>query len=300
MTLFSYNGLIAAAQPGWDTAEHPYAYMAANADDSCQLFISSHPFIYSTVTRGIVVSVEGAEVLAAQYEAEAWGEFAAYDGEELPAAVWCNEDILTDLEGLYLEASPALVYDAPLVTVHPVTIDLMNPARPIAQMVQNDKYSRDICFTLLYRGQPWELPIGAKVTVNFQKSDGSGGNYDTMPDGAKAAAIEGNTVTVKLAPQVLTVPGTVKLTIGISSGGTEIHTFVMQILVQPNPGIQAASQNFYKVTGSLKDHGWAPNMILGTDANGDVIAVENPASRMEELVESINATLDEIIGEGNA
>ena len=53
-------------------------------------------------------------------------------------------------------------------------------------VVQDDKYSRDIEFTLTENGIAWQIPDGATAVVRYKKPDGTGGNYDTLPDGSTA------------------------------------------------------------------------------------------------------------------
>lgn len=148
---------------------------------------------------------------------------------------------------------------------------------PAVSVMQDDKYSRDLEFTLAQNGQAWAVPEGATAVIRYRKPDGTGGNYDLMPDGSAAYTIAGNSVTVKLAPQVLTVPGAVKLTVGLIQGESQLHTFTVEILVQANPGLQVTSENYFKVAGALADSGWEPNMYLGTDENGNVVAKAAPA-----------------------
>lgn len=110
---------------------------------------------------------------------------------------------------------------------------------PVVNAVQNDKYSRDIRFLLHNNGVAWE-PEGASAIVRYCRADGSGGSYDLMPDGTEACSILGNTVTVKLAPAVLSVPGPVRLAVGLMVGETEINTFTVIVDVEANPGLSVS------------------------------------------------------------
>lgn len=164
-----------------------------------------------------------------------------------------------------------------MVITHNITIDLsrMNVV-PVLQMVQSDQYSRDIAFSLTFENSPWTIPSGTTAIVRYRKRDGTGGSYDTMPDGAKAYTIGTGKVTVKLAPQVLTVPGIAELSVALVNGKEYLHTFPLKIDVQRNPGLAATSENYFKVIGAVASSGWEPNRYLGTDENGNVVAV--PAS----------------------
>lgn len=141
-------------------------------------------------------------------------------------------------------------------------------------VVQDDKYSRDIEFTLTENGVAWQIPDGTTAVVRYKKPDGTGGNYDTLPDGSTAYQISGNVLTVALAPQVCTVQGTVQLSVGLIQGSAEINTFTVNIAVQPNPGATYQSEDYIKLSGAVPNSGWTPNMYLGTDAQGNVVAKE--------------------------
>lgn len=141
-------------------------------------------------------------------------------------------------------------------------------------IVQDDKYSRDVEFTLTENGVAWRIPDGTTAIVRYKKPDGTGGNYDTLPDGSTAYQINGNVLTVALAPQVCTVQGYVQLSVGLIQGNAEINTFSVNIVVHPNPGAEYQSEDYIKLSGAVPNSGWTPNMYLGTDASGNVVAKE--------------------------
>lgn len=141
-------------------------------------------------------------------------------------------------------------------------------------VVQDDKYSRDVEFTLTSNGVAWQIPDGTTAIVRYKKPDGTGGNYDTLPDGSTAYQINGNVLTVSLAPQVCTVSGSVQLSVGLIKGNAEINTFSVNIVVHPNPGAEYQSEDYIRLSGAVPNSGWTPNMYLGTDASGNVVAKE--------------------------
>ena len=141
-------------------------------------------------------------------------------------------------------------------------------------VVQGDKYSRNIEFTFMYNGVEWQIPDGTTAIVRYKKPDATGGNYDTLPDGSTAYQINGNVLTVALAPQVCTVPGQVQLSVGLINRNAEINTFSVNIIVQPNPGAEYQSEDYIRLSGYVPNSGWSPNMYLGTDASGNVVAKE--------------------------
>lgn len=103
---------------------------------------------------------------------------------------------------------------------------------PVVEAVQGDS-CRELELQLMAGNQPWQVPYGAAVTVHYQCSDGSGGVYDTLPDGTTAFSVEGNRVTVLLAEQVCAVEGRTKLQITLVSEGKQISTFDFYIQVAP-------------------------------------------------------------------
>ena len=111
-------------------------------------------------------------------------------------------------------------------------------------VVQGDKYSRNIEFTFMCNGSAWQIPDGTTAIVRYKKPDATGGNYDTLPDGSRAYQINGNVLTVCLAPQVCTVPGIVQLSVGLIQGSAEINTFSINIVVQANPGAKYQSEDY--------------------------------------------------------
>jgi len=143
-------------------------------------------------------------------------------------------------------------------------------------VVQDDKYSRNIQIQLYENGLPKEVPADISGIVRYSKPDGTGGNYDALPDGTPACKLSGSTITVALAPQVCTVPGKVRLVVALVDGDTELHTFQIHLEVQANPGLVAASDDYYNIRGAMADSGWTPNKYLGTDANGNVVTKDAP------------------------
>ena len=139
--------------------------------------------------------------------------------------------------------------------------------------VQGDAYSRLVAFELYNGGEKYTPPEGTTAIVRYRKEDGTRGNYDVLPDGSSAYTINGNMLTVALAPQLCIVPGLVQLAVGLISGNAEINTFSVRLVVQPNPGITYQSESHLKLAGTVADSGWEPNMYLGTDADGNVTAL---------------------------
>ena len=104
-------------------------------------------------------------------------------------------------------------------------------AIPMIHAVQDDRYSRYLELSLFSAGAPWPVPEDASVRVRYSKSDGKGGEYDTLPDGSCAWSKAENVLTIALAPQVLTVPGPVRLSVVLLQGHRRLSTFTILVRV---------------------------------------------------------------------
>ena len=84
---------------------------------------------------------------------------------------------------------------------HKLYIDLTSRGdAPSVDVVQEEKYSRTLELGLREGSSLWCPPEDAAVIVRYRKPDGTGGAYDTLPDGTGAYSISGNRVCVALAP----------------------------------------------------------------------------------------------------
>jgi len=175
---------------------------------------------------------------------------------------------------------------------------------PWIDAVQGDAYARKIEVNLFSGGRVWEIPTDVQVLVRFQKPDGHGGEYDTLPDGYAASSVSGNTVTVVLIPQMLTTTGLVRVNVSLIKGITEISTFQILINVHPNVGaIIAESEDYYNVSGFLP---MAVNAAVGqyirvtaVDKQGVVKAVETAGVGDAVIDVPTNESHDRTVTEGN-
>lgn len=121
----------------------------------------------------------------------------------------------------------------------------------VVYAVQGDVMSREVT-ALLYDGQtPFTPSVGALGTVRFLKPDGTSGFYDTMEDDETVAVTwEGNEATIRLAEQVLTVPGDVIVQVSFYNADAErLSTFNFKVVVEKNPltDEQFESTDYYSV-----------------------------------------------------
>lgn len=135
-----------------------------------------------------------------------------------------------------------------MIVTHTINIDLVNPdLRPQKLTVmQGDTNTRAVAIRLTASGAEFEIPGDAAVMVRYRKTDGTGGVYDTMPDGSAAWSTEGNTVTVLLAPQVLTCPGMAWVSVALTDGTGLLGLFTFAVQIQEDPSVGAVvSENYY-------------------------------------------------------
>lgn len=78
------------------------------------------------------------------------------------------------------------------------------------EAIQGDGDTRRVVAVLLDGGKPWTVPAGVTAAVVYRKPDHTKGLYDKLADGSPAVKVNGAVVTVELARQMLTVPGTVQ------------------------------------------------------------------------------------------
>ena len=105
----------------------------------------------------------------------------------------------------------------------------------VMHAVQFDKLSRKITAYLFDGAAPFIPPEGALAMVRYSKPDGTMGFYDTLEDETTTAVTwEGNTATVWLAEQILTVPGNVICQIQFFTSTERLSTFTFVIGVEAN------------------------------------------------------------------
>ena len=92
-----------------------------------------------------------------------------------------------------------------MIAKHDIRMDLLRPgAAPLIHAVRDDNHSRSLRIILFRGGVPWPLPGNLQAVIRYAKPDGTGGAYDTLPEGTDAWRAEGNLLTIVLG---LGVPG---------------------------------------------------------------------------------------------
>lgn len=149
------------------------------------------------------------------------------------------------------------------------TINLdMSSRYPCPRVVakQGDAGSREVAIKLYDNGAPANINnqiaqsgTGTKGVVRFCKPDGKGGIYDRTEDNLIACTLGKDTITVRLAAQMLTCPGDVVADVAIICGTTIISTFNFIVAVQANPAAGITPSHSYYNYRSLADINQAIN-----------------------------------------
>lgn len=138
---------------------------------------------------------------------------------------------------------------------HQLTIDLVRPGvTPRLYAMQHDANTRVVAITLTAAGQPWAIPQGADFALSYRKSDGTRGFYRELEAGVSAVSVSGSTVSVTLAPQVLSYPGIVDAAlICTDSEGKRIGAFPFEISVAADPAAgEESSDDYFNPADALR------------------------------------------------
>lgn len=136
---------------------------------------------------------------------------------------------------------------------HDRSVDLTRPGLPIdLRIVQGDARTHSITYTLYEGSMQWIIPDGTTAVIHYAKGDGTGGEYDKLPDGTEAIELNNNECTITLAEQVLTWAGCVRLQVTLSNqNGQQLSFWETIIKVLPNvAGYVAKSEDYISVTPS--------------------------------------------------
>ena len=112
--------------------------------------------------------------------------------------------------------------------------------------VQGDGNTRLVEITLLSGGQPWTPPEGVEAAIAYMQPGGTKGLYNKLADGTAAISISGNVASVILAPQMLTVSGTVQASLVFNDAKlNRLTTFPFAVSVTSNPSAGAQKTEDY-------------------------------------------------------
>lgn len=137
-----------------------------------------------------------------------------------------------------------------MIVTHKLTLDLVRAGvPPRVDVSQDDRYSRNLEIRLQANGAPFCPPEGCSLLIRYEKPDRTGGSYDALPDGSCAWSLSEHVLTIALAPQVCTVPGTVHMVISFQRNAAEINSFGLLLDVHRLPGGIKPSREYVNITG---------------------------------------------------
>ena len=170
--------------------------------------------------------------------------------------------------------------------IYPINIhlDRREPC-PILDAVQGEN-GRAVAVSLFEKGQPWNIPAGAYALIRYARPDACGGIYDTLPGGAPACGIQGNTVTAQLTAQALAVAGMVSVQLAIVYEEVQLATFIFLVRVESDPSAGTAAAEEYV--------NLLPQLIQ--DAKNTADAAEQAALSAKQAAASLDASF-ELVGQ---
>lgn len=116
---------------------------------------------------------------------------------------------------------------------HKIKMDLTRQGiSPRVPVVQGDAYTRKLEIDLFADKRPWKIPANASVLIRYCKPDRTSGAYDTLADGTRAVAVSGNRISILIAPEALSIAGTVELMVTLLQGEARLSTFSIELVVQ--------------------------------------------------------------------
>lgn len=154
--------------------------------------------------------------------------------------------------------------------VYRLSVDFQRPDRQTIYAKQGDSLTRTVAIELFNGGTPLTFAaadLPDEIRIAYNKPDGTEGLYSSLPDGTAAATLNGNELSVTLAPQALTAPGTVIVDTQLLWGGGErLTAFSFLVSVEPSAYSGAISDSYYN---------FRSNIVRGTRGNNDEYAGVN-------------------------
>lgn len=116
-----------------------------------------------------------------------------------------------------------------------IIVDINGCRAVSVDVSQGDRQSRAVSCRLMADGTAWAIPEGATARVAYTLPDGTEGLYDRRPDGSPMWQIDGNTVTVELADQLMAQAGMAQMSIlVIGPEGSQLATWPIRVNVAAN------------------------------------------------------------------
>lgn len=144
---------------------------------------------------------------------------------------------------------------------------------PVVDVVQGDN-ARFLELELLQNDVPWALPSAVAVLVRYLKPDGTGGVYDTLPDGTCAWSIAGNVIKIAFTEQLCAVSGAVMMQIVVMQGEKQISTFPIVLRVCNEIAGMEDSQDYMNLATWLEEYGQGGYAHVGNRENPHGVTAE--------------------------
>ena len=165
-----------------------------------------------------------------------------------------------------------------MTIIHKLKLDLQRKGQlQRIDVVQGDTFTRQVDLVMQCGGKDWMVPICDPV-VRYSKPDGTEGIYDTLPDGRPGILYGACTITVELAPQMLTCPGPVQVQVDLIQQDRKLATFAFLVVVAPGVALSGESENYVNWTKAFLPQTTEAKVgqylkISEVDADGRVVAV---------------------------
>lgn len=164
---------------------------------------------------------------------------------------------------------------------HAISIDLAqsDTALPTVVGVEGDSGTHVLELQLLCGGEAWTIPEDASVLLSYVRADGTGGTYDTLPDGGKAWQIRDNVLYVELAQACFAVPTLpreeMQLTVTLLRDDQQLTTRRIALAVERSlMGSDEESATYTSLVSLIHQH-VGDLTLLETENKDDLVAAVN-------------------------
>ena len=141
-----------------------------------------------------------------------------------------------------------------MILTKEVTMNLNYWGSPIVMDALQGDSGRELIVHLLAGEEAWSVPADTSVMMRYVCGDGTGGTYDTLPDGSPAYTLQDGAVTVSLIPQLFAVPGCTQLQITFVREDVQLSTFAMEIYVHAQVNTEAPAAEYINLATWLNAH----------------------------------------------
>ena len=156
-----------------------------------------------------------------------------------------------------------------------VTLNLKYREMPVTMDAMQGDSGRVLIIRFAAGEAEWEIPEDARVILQYCCADGTGGCYDSLPDGSAAYSVNGDALTVFLIPELCAAAGITKLQVTVFSGNVQISAFPMEIRVAEQVNASCTDGTYYNLQKWLYSQVREQDFIdslLAAIPNGDEVS----------------------------